>query len=111
MISERLVSRVGVDLDRHCGLELVKVYLRAQHFGAVTVFYTNHGFHVEVRLKRPVKPGAALDIRRMLCDDCDRLAVDEYRVNVSGDLRRFDTLFVGRLKGGEGFVRKEIRVL
>ena len=105
------VSSVGVDLDSHCGYSLVRCVVRAYSFGSPRVFYTRNGFHVEVKLFKPISMVKSLDIRCALGDDPDRLAVDEFRVNVSGDCRRLDTLFVGRLKDGEGYTRHEIRVL
>ena len=112
LISRRVgeVSRVGVDLDGHCGFRLIYFLVRARLYGEPRCYYTKHGFHIEVKLKQPVDYGSALDIRMCLGDDPDRIAVDAFRVNVSGDCRRFDTLFVGRLKDGEGYVRKEIKV-
>jgi len=106
-----LVSRVGVDLDSHCGYTLILAYVRAMLFGDVRTFYTKHGFHLEVNLWESIEPNRSLDIRRCIGDDADRLAVDEYRVNISGDTRRLDTLFVGRLKNGESYTRHEIQVL
>ena len=106
-----LVSSVGVDLDSHDGYTLLRSFYNSLRFGNTIVFYTNHGFHLIVKLFNPVSYYGALIIRGLLGDDPDRLAVDEYRVNVSGDVRRFDTLFVGRLKNGESYTRHEIQVL
>ena len=97
MISGSLVDSVGVDIDKHCGYTLLLCYIRALVFGDVHCYYTRHGFHVEVDLMEPASENQALDIRRFLGDDPARLAVDEYRVNISGDVRRFDKTFIGRL--------------
>ena len=105
------VSRVGVDLDGHGGLAFLVSYLRASRFGVVRAYRTRHGFHVECDLREPCSLGGALDVRRLLGDDPDRLGVDESRVARGADLRRFDTLFVGRLKGGVCSVRREVRPL
>ena len=75
------------------------------------MYYTRHGFHIDIKLSERVGFQDALRIRSLLGHDVDRIAVDEHRVNVSGDVRRFDTLFVGRLKDGECYTRHEIRVL
>ena len=106
-----MVSRVGVDIDSHDGLSFLTCYLRASAYGRARCYYTRHGFHVDVELYEPVTYAAALDIRRWLGDCVDRLSVDERRVSRGADLRRFDTLFVGRLKGGVCYTRREVRPL
>ena len=107
----RVVSRVGVDIDTHDGLTLLYCFLRASNIGHAVCYYTRHGFHVQCDLESPVTFQEALHIRRWLNDCPDRLAVDEHRVNSGADLRRFDTLFVGRLKGGVCYTRREIKPL
>jgi len=106
-----VVSRVGVDIDTHDGYRALVVFLAAGQFGHARFFYTRHGFHIEVELVEPMSYEAALDVRRLLGDCPDRLGVDERRVAQGSDLRRFDTLFVGRLKGGVCFTRREVRPL
>ena len=101
------VSRVGVDVDSHDGYRFLITYLRAMRYGDVSAYYTRHGFHVDVELKRSVSVGDALVIRGFLGDDPDRLAVDEQRVRFGSDLWRWDTLFEVRLKGGETYARRE----
>jgi len=108
MLQEGVVNNVGVDLDTHNGLGLLTCYIRASLFGAVSVFYTRHGFHVRVELRETTSYEDAINIRRTLGDCGDRLEVDVKRLERGADLARFDTLFEVRLKGGKTYSRREI---
>ena len=106
------VDRIGVDVDEHDGLRGLITALRCRSFGDVTQYYTRHGFHFEVELYERVDYSGALNIRRLLGDCPDRLAVDERRlIEPDGDLRRWDTLFSVRYKNGETYIRREIGAL
>jgi len=87
-----MIRDLGLDLDSHDGFIFTKTVLNARRFGKVSTEYTKKGFHIKIRLSRPVSHDQALDIRRLLCDDPKRLEYDEFRLRV-GDLDSFDTLF------------------
>jgi hypothetical protein len=57
----------------------------------VEVFETNKGFHI--RIKGTWPPDKALEIRRALGDDPNRVHFDEERLRTHGYMEGFDTLF------------------
>ena len=105
------VNSVGVDIDSHDGLRFLISYLRACNVGVVRGYYTKHGFHLRIKIREGIDYHSALDIRRYLGDDPDRVSVDERRLVEDGDLRRWDTLFGVRVKNGKVYSRREINPL
>jgi len=105
---ERGDNWIGVDYDEHDGYRFIRGVLNAARFGDVHAYYTNHGFHIIITRETHISYTENLAIRRLLGDDCDRVAVDDERVRFGRDLRRFDTTFWGRVKDGEAYVRREI---
>lgn len=97
---------IGSDLDSRNGLNLLINYIRACSFGVARVYHTRHGFHVEIEREGLLDYDSVLRVRHSLGDDPARLDVDERRV-LSGETRRFDTLFEGRAKGGHRVTRVE----
>ncbi len=107
-----MVNRFGVDLDSHCGLQLLRTCLGARRFGQVQAYYTRHGFHVEVTLGTAVPIATTLILRRCLGDDPKRLEFDERKIEV-GWTANVDTLFEHKqYRDGSTYTRwpfKEVR--
>ena len=75
---------------------------RLRSLGIVDVFYTRHGFHLELRREAFVVQN--IDVRLWVGDDPERVRIDMGKA-VDGDLRLFDRLFVFRVKDGEKHTR------
>jgi len=98
------VGTLNVDLD-DCGEARARCVLRAAvALGAARLYRTRGGYHICVCLDSPMDVGRSLYYRRYLGDDLGRIYIDREAL-VSGDMRAFDRLFEGRVKGGEVFER------
>lgn len=83
--------RLGVDLDGKNRCKLLIAYFRARQICRnVEVYESRRGYHL--RVKRPFTPLRALEIRRNLGDDPQRIKFDERRI-AAGTTVGFDVLF------------------
>ena len=109
-MAEIEVHIIGIDLDGHDGLKLLRTYFNAKQYGKVTTYYTKHGFHLVIELNNPVARWKSLDIRALLNDDPERIYRDELDLD-SENYHRFDRLFDIRYKKGKKYRRWEFKCL
>jgi hypothetical protein len=89
-------SMFGVDIDSKSELRLLMTYLNASRFGKTTVASTQHGYHYRVHTKFECSRETAMELRKLLGDDNNRIAFEELEIH-RGITDWYDTLFVGKL--------------
>lgn len=81
---------IGIDLDSRNVFRLLKVYFNAKAIAEPDIKETQHGFHLRLPLDVDIQD--QLMIRQMLCDDKERIAWDEIKLQM-GLVELIDTLF------------------
>jgi len=99
-------NRIGVDLDGKNRFRLLKAYFNALNLGEVIVSETRRGYHLRILKRVPVEK--ALEIRRYLGDDVERLGYDELKLEM-GLIEWVDTLFEIK-KDVDGKITREKRI-
>jgi len=106
-----IVTKIGVDIDT-CFWDALRAYLNAKHLfpdADVRLYRTRKGYHVVIRGVN-VDAWTALEIRRYLGDDPERLYISEVRAKIHGKPPK-DILFVRKFYGGKWHERREIKWL
>jgi hypothetical protein len=104
-------KRVGVDLDTHSELQVLKSYFNAKTLfpkSPVEVKITGHGFHLRIFKQHSLK--ANIVARRILGDDPDRIECDERRIEY-GLTDWVDTLFLAKTDRGKQTREEDYNVL
>ena len=103
------VITLNVDLD-DCKLARARcVLIAARALGVdASLYRTRAGYHVCVNLDKPMDIRRSLFYRLYLGDDVGRVAIDREALGAD-DMRAFDRLFEGRVKGGVAFERVLVR--
>ena len=103
--------RIGIDIDSHNRLNLLKTYFNARYFfpGArIEVKATAQGFHFRIFQQHTIKQN--LKVRMALGDDPMRIFADEQRMYI-GLEEWVDTLFSVKAKGGKINRERDCNVL
>lgn len=101
-------NRIGVDLDTHNELKLLKTYFNAKFIGKdVKVYETLHGFHVHIFVKNNLETN--LKVRECLGDDKNRLNFDWFKYRVGMPIK-LDVLFSFKVSFKEGYSSHEVEV-
>jgi hypothetical protein len=101
--------RVGLDLDAPSELTLLKATINAAAIAKkIEVKRTGHGYHVRIFKKHSLKQN--FDVRRDLCDDPQRIEIDEKR-QLMGYISTIDTLFNGKMANGVVTREEDVDVL
>lgn len=86
----------GVDIDTKSELRLLMTFINASQLGNVDVRETSHGYHYRVYTKFECSRETAMQLRKLLGDDNNRIAFEELELH-RGITDWYDTLFVAKL--------------
>lgn len=107
--TNRIVYSIGIDLDSKDKQKLIKTQKGASFYGMIQTTSSNHGYHIKVKLHKPVKLKESLWIRLYLHDDPMRLLFDCLRI--VSDIDDLDVLWDIKVKKQLNTIMKKLEVL
>ena len=106
---DRIVSKIGIDIDKKGKVFLSKVQKDASAYGIIKTTDSKKGFHIDVELFTPVKLKESLWIRFYLHDDPLRILFDALRI--LSDIDNLDVLWDEKQKIQINTIMKKVDVL